>query len=161
MMKFIILLIQNMILIYFVWNISKTSMKNINIARENVWIITNYVIITIILYIVPLIIGSFELISLSEQDIQFYLQNYSFIFFIARSFLQTIITWYFSIYAINKDFEDVEENANLQTVFAIEDFDVAMKSQLPVQYFKKFISENSDEVTRIQDILDGRQSNSR
>lgn len=75
--------------------------------------------------------------------------------------IQTLITWYFSIYAVNKEFLDIDENANLQNVFAIEDFDIAMKSLLPVQYFKKYISENNDEAIKINEIIEGGNSHSR
>jgi hypothetical protein len=62
--------------------------------------------------------------------------------------LAAIISYYYSIYLVNKDLTNqIKKEGNLQQnlgTFAIEDFDVAMKSQLPVKAFRKYILEHLD-----------------
>lgn len=72
----------------------------------------------------------------------------AFIFILVRNMATAMIAYIFSIYQVNKKYEDNEQNEeeqgfNLGTL-AIDDFDTAMKSNVPVQYFRNFINTFSD-----------------
>lgn len=64
----------------------------------------------------------------------------------ARNTCTAGILYYYSVYLINKDSksQQAEGDADLQKnlgTFAIEDFDVAMKSKNPLKVFKQYIRE--------------------
>ena len=72
----------------------------------------------------------------------------AFIFILVRNTATAAIAYFFSIYKVNKKYEDNEQNEeeqgfNLGTL-AIDDFDTAMKSNVPVQYFRNFINSFND-----------------
>ena len=70
----------------------------------------------------------------------------AFTFIACRNLSTAIICYYYSIHQVNKQLNNSTdgEDSNLGTIgtLAIEDFDTAMKSEIPVKYFKTFIEKN-------------------
>jgi len=67
----------------------------------------------------------------------------SFAVIVIRNMATALTAYIYSIHLINKKFNNDElnfegEGFNLGTL-AIEDFDTAMKSNIPVTYFKNFV----------------------
>lgn len=144
-MKYVIYFIEFCILIFSIWQIKRVEqMSQIDITTESTRI--GYCWISFSTFAIIL-----KLVENSQQNKIFVvsaLQISIFAMVQLRNFLTALIAYYYSIYLVEKSFEHDLSNQdgdqqNLGT-FAIEDFDVAMKSHVPVDFFRKYILHEQD-----------------
>lgn len=141
-MRYVITFIELIALLYYLWQIRKMKLSQINIAYESQLITLQWFVLTCFNLIAKALQSKF----LQQQEL---IQLIIFIILCTRNFLASAIAYYYSIYLVNKDFKNQSKSnvgdlqKNLGT-FAIEDFDVAMKSKLPVNYFRKYLLEHPE-----------------
>ena len=125
-MRYVIYIIELCILSYYVYKIKTMKMSQINIAKESTLITMQWFMFTFVNLIIKMLESKFDI----SQSL---FQTIIFIVLITRNLLACLIAWYYSIYLVNKNFQNQSNNkdGNLQKnlgTFAVDDFDVAMKS---------------------------------
>ena len=141
-MRYVITVIELLALLYYLWQIRKMKLSQINIAYESQLITLQWFVLTCF----NLIAKALQSKYLQQQEL---IQLIIFIILCTRNFLASAIAYYYSIYLVNKDHKhqsksnvgDLQQNLG---TFAIEDFDVAMKSKQPVNYFRKYLLDHPE-----------------
>lgn len=153
-MRYVICFFEMMVLLYYVCKISSMKMNQINIAKESQLITMSWFVLTVL----NLVLKRIEKL-LPDQQIGIQLTIFTIL--IIRNLAASGIAYYYSVFLVNRDFQsqlkskEGELQQNLGT-FAIEDFDVAMKSQIPVKYFRRYLLENTEHYKQflIETVLD-------
>ena len=140
-MRYVIIATELLVLIYYNCKIRKRklNMIQINISWESQLITSQWIVFTILNVIFKIIIT-----FMIEGNWADWLQILQYITKALRNTCTAGILYYYSVYLINKDSksQQQEDDADLQKnlgTFAIEDFDVAMKSKNPLKQFRTYV----------------------
>lgn len=143
--KYLINILEMGLLVVFWFKIRRMTDDKIDIAKESKLMIFFWGFFSMANLALQTVTNHIEDLS---YDMEHALAVVAFIFILVRNTATALIAYIFSIYQVNKKYEDNEQNEeeqgfNLGTL-AIDDFDTAMKSNVPVQYFRNFINSFSD-----------------
>ena len=120
------------------------NLGQINISRESKLITSQWIVFAVLNVILKLFI------PYSGAAWSHFFEYLLFLCHIARDLLTSGILFYYSVWLVNKSAKsEPEENEgdlqkNLGT-FAIEDFDVAMKSKNPLKIFRTYITQQPEQ----------------
>jgi len=138
--KYIISFIELSLLLYFWMKINRMQENKINIAYESKLIIYFWGFLSLFNLILQ---GISNHVQDMPYNVEYALAILSFSVIVIRNMATALTAYIYSIHMVNKKFNNDElndegEGFNLGTL-AIEDFDTAMKSNIPVTYFKNFV----------------------
>ena len=146
--KYIINIIELVVLIYYLlYKVSLMTNEKIEIAYESKLIILFWFFCSLINMIIQLVSSAVTIDDIKTERI---MAIVAFLFIYLRNISIALIILYFSVINnrirknTNQMAKDDAQGENLG-MHAIDDFDTAMKSSLPVQYFHEFLKKWNDE----------------